>query len=132
MTREWRPPESQSAPARPPASPRTPRDRRTAMAHRGKRRQGPGTSSRGAASHAALAQAPAAGVTAFEGARLIVGDGSAPIENATLIVDGARIVQAGAAAGIRVPDGATRVNVAGKTVMPMLIDTHVHLSPTRE
>jgi imidazolonepropionase-like amidohydrolase len=78
------------------------------------------------------AQAPAGGVTAFEGARLIVGDGSAPIENATLIVDGARIVQAGAAAGIRVPDGATRVNVAGKTVMPMLIDTHVHLSPTRE
>jgi imidazolonepropionase-like amidohydrolase len=70
--------------------------------------------------------------TLFEGARLIVGDGSAPIENATLIVDGARIVQAGAATGIRVPDGATRVNVAGKTVMPMLIDTHVHLSPTRE
>jgi imidazolonepropionase-like amidohydrolase len=80
----------------------------------------------------AHAQAPAGGVTAFEGARLIIGDGSAPIENATLIVDGARIVQAGAATGIRVPDGATRVNVAGKTVMPMLIDTHVHLSPTRE
>jgi imidazolonepropionase-like amidohydrolase len=78
------------------------------------------------------AQAPAGGVTAFEGARLIVGDGSAPIENATLIVDGARIVQAGAAGSVRVPDGATRVNVAGKTVMPMLIDTHVHLSPTRE
>jgi imidazolonepropionase-like amidohydrolase len=78
----------------------------------------------------ARAQAPAGSVTAFEGARLIVGDGSAPIENATLIVDGARIVQAGA--GVRVPDGATRVNLAGKTVMPMLIDTHVHLSPTRE
>jgi imidazolonepropionase-like amidohydrolase len=80
----------------------------------------------------ARAQAPAGGVTAFEGARLIVGDGSAPIENATLIVDGARIAQAGASSGIRVPDGATRVNVSGKTVMPMLIDTHVHLSPTRE
>jgi imidazolonepropionase-like amidohydrolase len=78
------------------------------------------------------AQAPAGGVTAFEGARLIVGDGSAPIENATLIVDGARIVQAGAAGSVRVPDGAARVNLAGKTVMPMLIDTHVHLSPTRE
>ena len=85
-----------------------------------------------AAAVPARAQAPAGGVTAFEGARLIVGDGSAPIENATLIVDGARIVQAGAAGSIRVPDGATRVNVAGKTVMPMLIDTHVHLSPTRE
>ena len=40
--------------------------------------------------------------------------------------------QAGRAADVRVPAGATRVNLAGKTVMPMLIDTHVHLSPTRD
>jgi imidazolonepropionase-like amidohydrolase len=80
----------------------------------------------------AHAQAPASGVTAFEGARLIVGDGRAPIENATLVVDGTRIVQAGGAADVRVPAGAARVSLAGKTVMPMLIDTHVHLSPTRE
>jgi imidazolonepropionase-like amidohydrolase len=72
------------------------------------------------------------GVTAFEGGRLIVGDGRAPIENATLIVDGARIVQAGRAADVRVPSGAKRVSLVGKTVMPMVIDTHVHLSPTRE
>ena len=72
------------------------------------------------------------GVTAFEGARLIVGDGGAPIENAVLVVDGARIVAAGRAAEVSVPVSATRVNLAGKTVMPMLIDTHVHLSPTRE
>src|SRR5687767_481718 len=70
-------------------------------------------------------------VTAFEGARLIVGDGRT-IENATLVMDGTRIAEAGAAADVRVPAGATRVNLAGKTVMPMLIDTHVHLSPTRE
>ena len=36
-------------------------------------------------------------VTAYEGARLIVGDGRV-IENATLVVDGAKIAQAGAAA----------------------------------
>jgi imidazolonepropionase-like amidohydrolase len=78
-----------------------------------------------------LAQAPAADVTAFEGARLIVGDGRA-IENATLVVDGARIVQAGAAADVRVPAGAKRVNLAGKTVMPTMIDTHTHLSQTPE
>jgi imidazolonepropionase-like amidohydrolase len=70
-------------------------------------------------------------VTAFEGARLIVGDGRV-IENATLIVDGPRIAQAGVRADVQVPAGAARVNVSGKTVMPMLIDTHVHLSPTRE
>jgi imidazolonepropionase-like amidohydrolase len=72
------------------------------------------------------------GLTAFEGARLIVGDERTPIENATLVVDGARIVQAGPAADIRVPAGATRVNLSGKTVMPAIVDTHVHLSPTRE
>src|SRR5258705_13888229 len=71
-------------------------------------------------------------VTAFEGARLIVGDGSAPIANATIVVNGARIVQAGPAASVQVPAGATRVNLAGKTVMPMILDTHVHLSATRE
>ena len=70
-------------------------------------------------------------VTAYEGARLIVGDGRV-IENATLVVDGAKIAQAGAAADVRVPAGATRVNLAGKTVMPMIIDTHVHLSETRD
>src|SRR5262249_25819482 len=71
-------------------------------------------------------------VTAFEGVRLITGNETAPIENATLVVEGARITQAGRAADVRAPAGATRVNLAGKTVMPMLIDTHVHLSTTRE
>src|SRR5207248_9178393 len=32
----------------------------------------------------------------------------------------------------RVPADARRVNLAGKTVMPTIIDTHTHLSQTRE
>jgi len=72
---------------------------------------------------------PAGSTTAYEGARLIVGDGRV-IENATLVVDGAKIVQAGA--GVQAPAGAKRVNLAGKTVMPMIIDTHVHLSSNRD
>ncbi len=72
------------------------------------------------------------GITVFEGARLIAGDERAPIENATLVVDGTRIVQVGRAADIQVPAGATRVSLAGKTVMPMMIDTHTHLGRTRE
>jgi imidazolonepropionase-like amidohydrolase len=75
--------------------------------------------------------ASAQSVTVFEGARLIVGDGRV-LENATLVVEGAKIAQVGQTAEVRVPAGATRVDLAGKTVMPMLIDTHVHLSPTRE
>jgi imidazolonepropionase-like amidohydrolase len=78
----------------------------------------------------ARAQAPA--VTAFEGARLIVGSGRPSIENATLVVEGTKIAQAGPSIDVRVPEGATRVNLAGKTVMPTLIDTHTHLSQTRE
>ena len=70
-------------------------------------------------------------VTAYEGARLIVGDGRV-IENATLVVEGTKIAQVGAAADVRVPAGARRVNLAGKSVMPMIVDTHVHLSETRE
>src|SRR5574339_630604 len=50
-------------------------------------------------------------VTAFEGARIITGD---------------------RAADVRVPAGATRVNLAGKTIMPAIVDTHTHLSQTRE
>jgi imidazolonepropionase-like amidohydrolase len=71
------------------------------------------------------------GVTVYEGARLIVGDGRVT-DSATLVVDGARIAQAGSAADVKVPAGAKRVNLAGKTVMPMLIDTHAHVIPKRE
>jgi imidazolonepropionase-like amidohydrolase len=77
-----------------------------------------------------LGQAPA--ITVFEGARVIVGDGRPPIENASLVVNGQRIVQVGTAAAVRVPQGAVRVSLAGKTVMPAIIDTHTHLSQTRE
>ncbi len=76
------------------------------------------------------AQAP--GTTAFEGVRVIAGDGTAPIENATIVVTGGRIAQVGPAARVTVPAGATRVSLAGKTVMPTIVDTHVHLSTTRD
>ena len=79
-----------------------------------------------------LGQTPAGGVTIFEGARVIVGDGSAPIENAAFVVNGNRITQVGRAGQITAPAGAARVSLTGKTVMPMILDTHTHLSQTRE
>jgi imidazolonepropionase-like amidohydrolase len=72
-------------------------------------------------------QAIAQGVTAYEGARVIVGDGRV-LDNTTLVVSGTKITQVGGT----VPAAATRVNLAGKTVMPMFIDTHTHLSTTRD
>ena len=77
-------------------------------------------------------EAPAASTaTAFEGARLIVGDGQT-IENATFVVDDARFVAVGAAGAVDVPEGAARVDLTGMTVMPAIVDAHVHLSTTRE
>lgn len=69
---------------------------------------------------------------AYEGARVIVGDGRPAIDNAVVLVTDGRITQVGRAADVRVPAGAARVNLAGKTVMPAIIDTHTHLSTTRE
>ena len=74
------------------------------------------------------AQTPA---TLFEGARLIVGDGSV-VENGAVLMDGGKVTAVGKAGEVQAPAGATRVNVAGKTIMPMLIDTHAHLSMLRE
>jgi len=70
-------------------------------------------------------------VTLFENGRVIVGDGKV-IENASFLVQDDRITQVGPAAAIKAPAGAMRVNLAGKTVMPAIIDTHVHTSTTRE
>jgi len=47
-------------------------------------------------------------------------------------VTGNRFTAVGRAADVRVPAGATRVNLAGKTVMPGILDTHNHTSQTRE
>jgi len=81
----------------------------------------------------AAAQTPAAGqVVVFQGARLITGLDRPPIENATFIVEGSRFGRVGRAADVQVPQGATRVNLAGKTVMPAIVDTHTHLSRTRD
>jgi imidazolonepropionase-like amidohydrolase len=76
----------------------------------------------------ASGQAPAAIV--FENGRVIVGDGRV-IENASFVVTGSRITQV-ARGTVRGPAGAMHVSLAGKTVMPAIIDTHTHLSQTRD
>ncbi len=79
---------------------------------------------------APLAQAPSA--IAYDKVRLIVGDGRPAIADATLVVSGGRIAAAGPSGQVQVPAGATRVSLTGKTVMPAIIDTHVHTSTTRD
>ena len=76
--------------------------------------------------------APETDATVFEGARVLVGDESAPIENAAIVVENNRITAVGPSGQVTVPAGAARVNLAGKTVMPAIIDTHKHLAQDRE
>ena len=77
------------------------------------------------------AQQPTA-VTVFEGARLIVGDGSAPVADAAFIVENGRFTAVGRKGQLKVPAGAARVDLTGKTVMPAIIDAHKHLAVTRD
>lgn len=80
----------------------------------------------------ASGQTPATGATVYEGARVILGDGSPPIDNAAFVVENGRITQVGPAGQVKAPAGAARVSLAGKTVMPAIIDTHTHMGDTRE
>jgi len=70
---------------------------------------------------------PTAIVTVFEGARLIPGDGSAPIENSTFVVENNQFIQVGRQGSLQIPSGAARVDLTGKTVMPAIIDLHGHI-----
>jgi imidazolonepropionase-like amidohydrolase len=75
----------------------------------------------------AVGQAPRpAGVTVFEGARLITGDGSAPIEDAAFVVEASRITAVGRRGEVAVPAGAARIDLSSKTVMPAIVDAHGH------
>jgi len=74
---------------------------------------------------ASLGAAACAQTVAYEGGRLIIGDGSAPIENGTFVVRNGTITAIGRE--ISVPAGATRGSLAGKTVMPAMINVHVHI-----
>ncbi len=72
------------------------------------------------------------GVTVFEGATLITGDGSAPIYNSVFIVVGDRITHVGKNGVLAVPNRANRVDLRGKTVMPTIVDAHKHTSNDRD
>jgi len=67
--------------------------------------------------------------TVFENGTVIIGDGKV-LNNTSVVVQDTRITQVGPAASIKAPAGATRVSLAGKTLMPAIVDTHVHTSTT--
>ena len=68
----------------------------------------------------------------YEGARVIIGDGSDPIDNAALVVDDGVIVAVGPAGEVSAPEGATSVDLSGMTVMPAIVDSHLHMNTGRD
>src|SRR4029453_5042373 len=63
----------------------------------------------------------------FEGARLIEGRGRPPLEKSALLVENGHIAAVGSQGNVKAPAGARRVDLSGKTVMPAMINVHVHI-----
>ena len=68
-------------------------------------------------------------ITAITGGRLIDGTGSDPVENATVLIEGSKITAVGKR--LAIPKGAKVMDVSGKTVMPGLINSHMHFAGGR-
>ena len=75
------------------------------------------------------AQAPAP-VKAFTGLRLIDGTDRGPVANATIVVKDGKISAAGPASSVSIPDGAERISLSGRTVIPGLVNAHGHVGDT--
>ena len=71
----------------------------------------------------AMTVRPRPTLTALRAARMF--DGTGALSDPTVIIDGAVILAAGR--GLPVPDGAQLINMPGATILPGLVDGHVHL-----
>src|SRR6202030_276346 len=67
------------------------------------------------------------GTVLYEGARLVIGDASAPIESGAFVVQNGRITAVGRKGSVQAPSGATRIDLTGKTVMPAMNNVHIHI-----
>lgn len=72
------------------------------------------------------------GLLALKGARIITMEGDKVIENGIIVIKDNRIEAIGAAAEVAVPPGAKVIDVAGKTIMPGIVDVHAHLGTFRQ
>jgi imidazolonepropionase-like amidohydrolase len=76
---------------------------------------------------AAMLQGQVTRITVFDGARILDGNGGAPIANGRLVITNNRVTAVGAASTVAIPQGATRIDLAGKTIMPAMINVHAHM-----
>ena len=74
------------------------------------------------------AEEPKEAVIALVGGTLIDGNGGAPLPGATVVIKGEKIAAAGPAAEVAIPDGAEKIDVSGKWILPGFIDCHIHIT----
>jgi imidazolonepropionase-like amidohydrolase len=65
-------------------------------------------------------------VTVVDGGTLIDGNGGVPIQNAVVVIEGARIQAVGTRGTVTYPPHARVIKADGMTVLPGLIDAHIH------
>lgn len=68
---------------------------------------------------------------AFTGATIIDGSGSDPIANGVMLVRDGRIVAVGTQEQIELPENVEVRDIAGKTIIPGLINTHGHVGDVK-
>jgi imidazolonepropionase-like amidohydrolase len=74
-----------------------------------------------------ISQAAFAEAVVLKGATVIDGTGRAPIGNAVLVIEQGRISAVGSSDKVKAPRGARVVDLAGRTIIPGLINAHGHV-----
>ncbi len=80
-----------------------------------------------ASAHPAQSSPATNSIVVLKGALLIDGTGRLPIANSVVVIDGGKIRAAGAAGAVSIPKNADVHDLAGKTIMPALVNLHGHL-----
>ena len=70
------------------------------------------------------------GPIAFVGATIIDGTEAAPLTDGVIVISNGRIRTVGPRASVRIPAGAEIIDVAGKTIMPGIVNAHAHVGDT--
>jgi imidazolonepropionase-like amidohydrolase len=70
-------------------------------------------------------------IISIDAERMIDGRGGPPVEPARVVIQGERITAAGPADRIKAPESARRISLGARTLLPGLIDAHVHLKGWR-
>jgi imidazolonepropionase-like amidohydrolase len=66
-------------------------------------------------------------IVAVKGGLLFDGTGAQPVEEGVVLVKGSKIAGVGPSKDVNVPDGARVIDARGMTVLPGLMDLHVHI-----